>query len=210
MSNRAQSRSGCSRRIRRWPIWIITIQGEQRDGLHCIGISEHSGSRGRTAPAAGCKQARRKEKKTMNTRKYTGLDAPSWLPKPLADAWAEFAAWSATEPFDHPSGRQVDVEPDPNAHQKRLAGKAAYNKRRSADGAFRKKERKRRKKWGRNNRDKIRAQKAKSRERNYLRPFVAIDSEGGTTHTFGAPPRTMAARPCGSQPPRPTAWTSAL
>jgi hypothetical protein len=26
--------------IRRWPTWIITIQGEQRDGLHCIGISD--------------------------------------------------------------------------------------------------------------------------------------------------------------------------
>jgi hypothetical protein len=99
--------------------------------------------------------ASRMRRSVDERRADRGLAAPSGLPKGLADAWAEFAAWSATEPFDLLPGWQVDVESaqDPNAHQKRLASKAAYNKRRSADGAFRKKERERRRKWGRNNRN---------------------------------------------------------
>jgi hypothetical protein len=94
----------------------------------------------------------------MKKGKYSGVPTPSVLPKGLADA--------------------VDAQSAADRHQKRLASKAAYNKRRSADGAFRKKERERRRKWGRNNPDKIGAQKARSREANYFRPFVAIDSEG--------------------------------
>jgi hypothetical protein len=46
----------------------VAIEGEHRDGLHCIGFSERPGSRGRTAPAAGCNQSRRKET-TMTKRK---------------------------------------------------------------------------------------------------------------------------------------------
>jgi hypothetical protein len=59
-----------------------------------------------------------------------------------------------------------------------LASDAAYRKRRSADPAFREKERERSREWRRNNPDKTRAQKDKSREDNYFCPFVAIDSEG--------------------------------
>jgi hypothetical protein len=112
-----------------------------------------------------------------------GLVVPSGPPKGLAGAFAAFAASSATEPRDFPPGWQVDTAgeqsaPDPNAHQKRLASKAAYRMRRSADDAFREKERERVREWRRNNPDKTRAQKAKSRAANYLRPIVAIDSEG--------------------------------
>jgi hypothetical protein len=110
-----------------------------------------------------------------------GLVAPSGLPKGLAGAFA--AASSATEPCDRPPGWRLDTvdeqsAPDPNAHQKRLVSKAAYRMRRSADDAFREKERERAREWRRNNPDKTRAQKAKSRAANYFRPFVAIDSEG--------------------------------
>jgi hypothetical protein len=42
----------------------------------------------------------------------------------------------------------------------------------------REKARERAREWRRNNPDKVRAQKAKSRVDNYFRPFVAIDSEG--------------------------------
>src|SRR5271166_2433080 len=62
--------------------------------------------------------------------------------------------------------------------EKRLASKAAYRARRSADDAFREKERERVKAWRLQNRDKTRAQKQKARSVNYHRPFVAIDSEG--------------------------------
>jgi hypothetical protein len=161
----------------------------------------------------------------MTKRKYSGLVAPSGLPKDLADAFAKLDPWSAqgdtvgersapdpnahqrrsaskaamrrsvdecradcvlvapsglsTVPCDHPSGWQVDVdEQSAHVHQKWLASKAAYRRRRSADDAFREKERKRARDWRRNNPAKIRNQKAKSRAANYHRPFVAIDSEG--------------------------------
>jgi hypothetical protein len=68
--------------------------------------------------------------------------------------------------------------PNLSPRQKRLASKAAHRARRSADDAFREKERERVKKWRLENRDKTRAQKRKARSANYHRPFVAIDSEG--------------------------------
>ena len=68
--------------------------------------------------------------------------------------------------------------PDPSAHQKRLASKAAYRARRSADPAFRESESQRSREWRREHPDKARAQKKKARAANYHRPFVAIDSEG--------------------------------
>ena len=68
--------------------------------------------------------------------------------------------------------------PNLSAHEKRLASKAAYTARRSADPAFRENERQRARKWRRNHPDKAHAQKARARAANYHRPFVAIDSEG--------------------------------
>src|SRR5271166_4623734 len=68
--------------------------------------------------------------------------------------------------------------PDPSPRQKRLASKAAYRARHSADDAFREGERQRAREWRLKNRDKTRAQKRKARSANYHRPFVAIDSEG--------------------------------
>jgi hypothetical protein len=68
--------------------------------------------------------------------------------------------------------------PNLSPRQKRLASKAAYRARRSADEALREKERERVKAWRLQNRDKTRAQKQKARSANYHRPFVAIDSEG--------------------------------
>jgi hypothetical protein len=82
-----------------------------------------------------------------------------------------------TRPTGHPPPDGQSA-PDPSARQKRLDSKAAYRMRRSADPAFREKDRERKRKWRRNNREKTRAQKAKSRAANYFRPFVAIDSEG--------------------------------
>jgi hypothetical protein len=100
--------------------------------------------------------ASRMRRSVDERRANRGLVVPSGLPKDLADAFAELLAWSATEPYDHPSGWQPDVESaqDPNAHQKRLAGKAAYR------AGHREKERERARKWRRNNPDKTRAQKA--------------------------------------------------
>jgi hypothetical protein len=68
--------------------------------------------------------------------------------------------------------------PNLSPRQKRLASKAAYRARHSADDAFREKERERVKAWRLQNCDKTRAQKRKARSANYHRPFVAIDSEG--------------------------------
>ncbi len=67
---------------------------------------------------------------------------------------------------------------DLSTRQKRLLSKAAYRARRSADDAFREKERERVKEWRLKNPDKTRAQKQAARSANYHRPFVAIDSEG--------------------------------
>ena len=68
--------------------------------------------------------------------------------------------------------------PDLSPRQKRVASKAAYRARRSADPAFRDGERRRVREWRLENRDKTCAQKTKARAANYNRPFVAIDSEG--------------------------------
>jgi hypothetical protein len=95
-------------------------------------------------------------------RPTDGADAQSGTPS--ADA--------ASQSADGQSG------PDLTAHEKRLASKAAYRARRSADNAFRESERERVKEWRQNNPDKRRAQKTKARAANYHRPFVAIDSEG--------------------------------
>ena len=78
---------------------------------------------------------------------------------------------------DAPSGDGQSA-PNLSPQQKRLASKAAYRARRSADDAFREKERERVKAWRLQNRDKTRAQKQKARSANYHRQFVAIDSEG--------------------------------
>src|SRR5208282_4477986 len=76
--------------------------------------------------------------------------------------------------------RSAEEQPahDLRPRQKRLASKAAYRVRRSADDVFRESERERVKEWRLNNRDKTRAQKREARFANYHRPFVAIDSEG--------------------------------
>ena len=65
-----------------------------------------------------------------------------------------------------------------DAHKKRLASKAAYRARRSADGAFREAERQRARERRRKYPDEARAQKKKARAKNYHRPFVPIDAEG--------------------------------
>ena len=80
----------------------------------------------------------------------------------------------------HADPLSADGQSAPNLspRQKRLASKAAYRARRSADDAFREKKRERVKEWRLNNRDKTRARKRKARSANYHRPFVAIDSEG--------------------------------
>jgi hypothetical protein len=65
-----------------------------------------------------------------------------------------------------------------NARKKRLASKAAYRARCSADCAYREAERERVREWRRKCPDKAKAQKKKARAENYHRPFVAIDSEG--------------------------------
>jgi hypothetical protein len=93
-------------------------------------------------------------------------------------------------PADGPDDQSATLSADPDlpsadgqsapdlSRQKRLASKAAYRARCSADDAFREKERERVKAWRLQNRDKTRAQKRKARSADYHRPFVAIDSEG--------------------------------
>jgi hypothetical protein len=68
--------------------------------------------------------------------------------------------------------------PSLSPHEKRLASKAAYRVRRSADPVFRESESQRVREWRRDNPDKTRDQKSKARTANYNRPFVVIDSEG--------------------------------
>jgi hypothetical protein len=88
-------------------------------------------------------------------------------------ALAFIAIWpNADIPSDRQSG------PNVSPHEKRLASKAAYRARRSADPTFRESESQRVREWRRQNPDKARAQKTKARAANYNRPFVAIDSEG--------------------------------
>jgi hypothetical protein len=65
-----------------------------------------------------------------------------------------------------------------DARKKRLASKAAYRARRSADGAFREAERQRARERRRKYPDEARAQKKKARAKNYHRPFVPVDAEG--------------------------------
>jgi hypothetical protein len=89
---------------------------------------------------------------------------------------------------------QLLTEPICDAPQKRLASKAGYRARRSADDAFRERERQRVKAWRQNCPDKAKAQKAKARSANYHRPFVGIDSEGGNILA-----RTSSTTACGTQ-----------
>jgi len=91
----------------------------------------------------------------------------------LAALYAEFFGRSAPGPSDlRPwlaDSADEQPAPDPNARKKRLASKAAYRRRRSADDVFREKERERARERRRNNPDKVRAQKAKRRADNYFR-----------------------------------------
>ena len=98
-----------------------------------------------------------------------------------------FSIWSGNPRSDRQSAPDLNQAASPSdsqlpgglsAHEKRLASKAAYRARRSADDAFRDSERQRVKEWRGNNRDKTREQKRKARSENYHRAFVAIDSEG--------------------------------
>jgi hypothetical protein len=83
------------------------------------------------------------------------------------------AAWAEA---NVPSGGRSTL--NLSAHEKRLASKAAYRARRSADDTFRESERERVREWRRNNRDKTRARKRKVRADNCHRPFVPLDAEG--------------------------------
>ena len=65
-----------------------------------------------------------------------------------------------------------------DARKKRLASKAAYRARCSADRAYREAECERVREWRRKYPDKAKAQKKKARAENYHRPIVAIDAEG--------------------------------
>jgi hypothetical protein len=82
----------------------------------------------------------------------------------------------ATEPAIAPHPPSTDAALD--ARQKRLLSKVAYRARHSDDATLREADRQRARKWRHDHPEKAKAQRRKAREKNYHRPFAAVDAEG--------------------------------